>query len=125
MRKMLMAPVSDGLDPETLRRIGRGNGMSPMLQSFKEEGREEGLKQGREEGLKQGREEGMMKADREILSVLFVSRFDPGTVELLKEAVEAIADPTVLHGATQDAVRSKDNAGILRLFGIARNGSAH
>ena len=140
-----MAPVSDGLDPETLRRIGRGNGMSPMLQSFKEEGREEGLKQGlkqgreeglkqgreeglkqgREEGLKQGREEGMMKADREILSVLFVSRFDPGTVELLKEAVEAIADPTVLHGATQDAVRSKDNAGILRLFGIARNSSAH
>ena len=116
-----MAPVSDGLDPETLRRIGRGNGMSPMLQSFKEEGREEGLKQ----GLKQGREEGMMKADREILSVLFVSRFDPGTVELLKEAVEAIADPTVLHGATQDAVRSKDNAGILRLFGIARNSSAH
>ena len=108
-----MASMADELDPETLSRIERGNGMSPMLQSFKEEGREEGLK------------EGMMKADREVLSVLFVSRFDPGTVELLKEAVEAIADPTVLHGATQDAVRSKDNAGILRLFGIARNGSAH
>ena len=35
-----MAPVADGPDPETLRRIERGNGMSPMLQSFREEGRE-------------------------------------------------------------------------------------
>ena len=113
LRKVLMASVSDGLDPETLRRIERGNGMSPMLQSFKEEGREE------------GRQEGMMRADREVLSILFASRFDPGTVELLEEAAEAITDPTVLHGATLDAVRSRDGADILRLFGIARNGSAH
>ena len=84
-----------------------------MLQSFKEEGREQDL------------ERGMMRADREVLSVLFASRFDPGTVRLLNEAVEAITDPTMLHGATRDAVRSTDNADILRLFGIARNGSAH
>ena len=125
MRKMLMAPVSDGPDPETPCGIERGNGMSRMLQSFKEEGRKEGYEEGYEEGRKEGRKEGMMKADREILSVLFASRFDPGTVELLEEAAEAIADPTVLHDATRDAVRSRDNADILRLFGIARNGSAH
>ena len=92
-----------------------------MLQSFKEEGRKEGLEQGRKKGFEQG----MMRADREVLSVLFASRFDPGTVRLLNEAAEAIADPTMLHGATRDAVRSTDNADILRLFGIARNGSAH
>ena len=125
LRKVLMASVADELDPETLSRIERGNGMSPMLQSFKEEGREEGLERGREEGLERGLERGMMRADREVLSVLFASRFDPGTVRLLNEAAEAIADPTVLHGATHDAVRSTDNADILRLFGIARNGSAH
>ena len=112
-----MASVADGLDPETLSRIERGNGMSPMLQSFKGDG----LKRGLEEGL----ERGMMRADREVLSVLFASRFDPGTVRLLNEAAEAVADPTMLHGATRDAVRSTDNADILRLFGIARNGSAH
>ena len=67
-----------------------------MLQSFKEEGRAEGL------------ERGMMRADREVLSVLFASRFDPGTVRLLNEAAEAIADPKMLHSATHDAVRSKD-----------------
>ena len=83
--------------------------MSPMLQSFKEE----------------GREQGMMRADREVLSVPFASRFDPGTLRLLNEAAGAVADPTVLHGATRDTVRSSDNADILRLFGIARNGSAH
>ena len=104
--------------------------MPSMLQSFKEEGRREGREEGRREGLaesrrEEGRKEGMMEADREILSVLFASRFDPGTVELLKEAAEAIADPTMLHGATLDAVRRTDNADILRLFGIARNGSAH
>ena len=104
-----MASVADGPGPETLRRIEKGNGMSPMLQSFKEE----------------GREQGMMRADREVLAVLFASRFDPRTVELLKEAAEAIADPTVLHDLTHDAVRSTGNADILRLFGIARNGSAH
>ena len=87
--------------------------MSPMLRSFKEEGRRE------------GREEGMMRADREVPAVLFASGFDPGTVELPKGAAEAIADPTVLHGATRDAVRDTDGADILRLFGIARNGSAH
>ena len=129
LRKVLMASVADGLDPETLRRIERGNGMSPMLQSFREEGREQGLEegreQGREQGLEQGREQGMMRADKEILGVLFTSRFDPRTVEFLKEAAEAIADPTVLHDLTRDAVRSTDNADILRLFGIARNGSAH
>ena len=136
-----MAPVSDGPDPETPCGIERGNGMSRMLQSFKEEGYEEGYnkgykegynegyKEGYEEGRKEGREEsrkkGMMKADREVLSILFASRFDPGTVELLEEAAEAITDPTVLHGATLDAVSSRDSADILRLFGIARNGSAH
>ena len=133
LRKVLMASVADELDPETLSRIERGNGMSPMLQSFKEEGRVEGRVEGREEGRVEGREEGrvegrgegMMRADREVLAVLFASRFDPGTAELLKEAAEAIADPTVLHGATHDAVRSADNADILRLFGIARNGPAH
>ena len=108
-----MAPAADGPGPETLSGIERGNGMSPMLQSFKEEERGE------------GRGEGMMRADREVLAVLFASRFDPGTAELLKEAAEAIADPTVLHGATHDAVRSTGNAEILRLFGIARNGPAH
>ena len=76
-------------------------------------------------GFEEGRAEGKMEADREVLSVLFASGFDPGTAALLKEAAEAIADPTVLHGATRDAVRSTDNADILRLFGIARNGSAH
>ena len=108
-----MAPAADGRGLETLSRIERGNGMSPMLQSFKEEGREEGL------------ERGMMRADREVLSVLFASRFDPGTVRLLNEAAEAIADPTMLHGATHDAVRSTDNADILRLFGVAPSDSAH
>ena len=120
-RKVLTASVSDVPDPEALRRIERGSGMPSMLQSFKEEGRREGLAEGREEG----RKEGMMEADREILSVLFASRFDPGTVEFLKEAAEAIADVTMFHGATLDAVRSTDNADILRLFGVARNGSAH
>ena len=66
-----------------------------------------------------------MSADREVLAVLFASRFDPGTAELLEGAAAAIADPTVLHRATHDAVRSTDNADILRLFGIARSGSAH
>ena len=109
LRKVLMAPAADGRGPETLSRIERGNGMSPMPQSFREE----------------GREEGMMRADGEVLAVLFASRFDPGTAELLKEAAEAIADPTMLHSATHDAVRSADGTDILRLFGIARNGSAH
>ena len=104
-----MVSVADRPGPETLSRIKRGNGMSPMLQSFKEE----------------GREQGMMRADREVLAVLFASRFDPRTVELLKETVEAIADPTVLHDMTHDAVRNTNNADILRLFGVARNGSAH
>ena len=112
-----MAPVADGPDPETLRRTERGNGMSPMLQSFRDEGREE--------GLRQGREQGRMSADREVLAVLFASRSDPGTAEFLKEAVATIADPTVLHDVTHDAVRSKSNADILRLFGFARNGSTH
>ena len=106
--------------------------MSRMLQSFKEEGFrqgfEEGFKRGREEGLRQrfeeGFKQGMMSADREILAVLFASRFDPQTAELLKEAAEAITDPTMLHGVTLDAVRSTDYGDILRLFGIARNGSA-
>ena len=120
-----MAPVADGPDPKTLRRIERGNGMSRMLQSFKEEGRKEGYEEGREQGREEGREEGRTSADREVLTVLFASRFDPGTAELLEEAAMAIADPTVLHGATHDAVRSTDNADILRLFGIARSGSAH
>ena len=103
--------------------------MSPMLQSFKEEGRKEGRVEGREEGRVEGRGEGrgegMMRADREVLAVLFASRFDPGTAELLKEAAEAIADPTMLHSATHDAVRSANNADILRLFGVAPSGSAH
>ena len=38
----------------------------------------------KEEGLKQGRKQGMMRADREVLVVLFTSRFDPRTVELLR-----------------------------------------
>ena len=124
-----MAPAADGPGPETLSRIEGGNGMSPMLQSFKEEGRvegrEEGRVEGREEGRVEGRGEGMMRADREVLAVLFASRFDPGTAELLKEVADAIADPTMLHSATHDAVRSADNADILRLFGVVRNGSAH
>ena len=99
--------------------------MSPMLQSFKEEGFKQGFEEGFKQGREQGLEQGMMRADREILAVLFASRFDPRTVELLEEVAEAIADPTTLHDMTCDAVRNTDNADILRLFGIARNGSAH
>ena len=72
---------------ETFRQEGRNEGLK--------EGRDEGLKEGRDEGLKEGRDEGRIDANREAAARILNKKFGLKSLEL-QNLVKAINNEVVL-----------------------------